>query len=69
MIDIQKIRKDTKCLLCSKDAVKTINKMPFCPHCLDGRLIRIIADCCKNSEEVIIKFRIIPKGLLKRRKV
>jgi len=63
MIDIRKLRKKIRCSFCEKDAVKTINGLPFCPHCLDGRLIRIIASCVKNSEEVSITFRIIPKGL------
>jgi len=65
MIDIQKIRKSTKCLLCEKKAVKSINKMPFCSHCLDGQLIRIVAACCMATEEVEIKFKIIPNGIKK----
>ena len=61
MIDIQKINKSTRCLLCKKDAVKTINKMPFCSHCLDTQLIKIIASCCEETEEVNVTFKIMPK--------
>lgn len=62
---IKKIRKSTQCLLCSEKAVSSINGEPFCPHCLDAKLIRIIASCSMAAKEVIIKFKIIPKGVFK----
>jgi hypothetical protein len=64
MIVIQKI-KNVGCLLCNEMAVKSINGQPFCPHCLDAQLIRIIATCSRAPEEVVIKFKVIPKGVLK----
>jgi hypothetical protein len=63
MVDIRKIRKSTKCSFCDKKAVKAINGLPFCPHCLDARLIRIMGVCSKAATQVTIKFRIIPKGI------
>jgi len=62
MIVINKIKKNTKCSFCNEKAAKAINGLPFCPHCLDARLIRIIATCSRAAEEVSIKFKIIPKG-------
>ena len=62
MIDIRKI-KNTRCLFCNEKAIKTINSLPFCAHCLDARLIRIIAACAKETKEVTIKFKIIPRSI------
>jgi len=69
MIDIRRIRKSTGCIFCDKKAVKTINGLPFCPHCLDGRLVRIIAACTKATEEIVIKFQIIPRSVYGKKSV
>lgn len=64
MVTVCKVRKGTKlCFRCSQPATKTINGLPFCAHCGDGVLIRIIGTCVKAVEEAKINIKMTPKGI------
>lgn len=60
MLVIEKVTKGI-CLSCEEKAVVKINNLPFCGHCADSQLVKVIGTCIENLTEVKADLKLIPK--------